>query len=510
MSKYLTVLAVFAAALVAQDRATFRAGTRLVLVDVVVHTRSGPVTGLSKDDFTLTDNGKPQQIAEFSMTDARSAATSAIELPPTAGSNRRGSVGEAVSPTIILFDRLNTTDPKDQANARRQIIALLGTIKATDRVEFLSLGQSLMSVHSFGDDPEVLVRIAKRLGGSAGGAAPDNEKAKQAALEDALRPLQPMDRQVRVAVTDAAFRQIARHLGGLKGRRNLIWITSEFPTTYPPTQDRMADMEAEIDRARSILSDANIALYAVAPPGVNASNRATTNNTPAEATRMSRGPSQNETIYMTDTLRELARSTGGEAFYNTNDMSPVLRTVLDSSAVSYTLGFYPDKKSLDNKLHDLGVKVKGNAASGAALEYRKKYFASKASPDWQRMPLPSLANDTLDATAIGLVVASALDAQKSGFDTVEVKVDANDLQFEQKNGKWSAVLDMAISADTPGQQGGINRTLNLDLSDDQLKQARVSGLVVSNSLPSSVGRIRVVVQDHNSGAAGSMRLQLAK
>ena len=52
--------------------------------------------------------------------------------------------------------------------------------------------------------------------------------------------------------------------------------------------------------------------------------------------------------------------------------------------------------------------------------------------------------------------------------------------------------------------------LNLDLTDEQLKQARTSGLVVNNSVPSSVGSIRVVVQDRSSGAAGSMRLQLAK
>lgn len=89
-------------------------------------------------------------------------------------------------------------------------------------------------------------------------------------------------------------------------------------------------------------------------------------------------------------------------------------------------------------------------------------------------------------------------------------MDANDLKFEQKNGKWSAAFDVEITADAPGQQTGINRTLNVDLTDDQLKQARASGLLVSNAVPSSVGRIRVVVQDRNSSAAGSMRLALAK
>ncbi len=48
--------------------------------------------------------------------------------------------------------------------------------------------------------------------------------------------------------------------------------------------------------------------------------------------------------------------------------------VLDSSAVTYTLGFYPEEKSLDNKQHDLVVKVKGNAASGATLEHSRSIW----------------------------------------------------------------------------------------------------------------------------------------
>jgi len=94
MSKYLPVLAVFAAALVAQDQATFRAGTRLVLVDVVVHTKAGPVAGLSKDDFTLTDNGKPQQAG---MGDASKFVPSTSEGPNSFSENESGVTAERVS-----------------------------------------------------------------------------------------------------------------------------------------------------------------------------------------------------------------------------------------------------------------------------------------------------------------------------------------------------------------------------------------------------------------------------
>jgi hypothetical protein len=63
------------------------AQARVVQVDVVVTDLSGkPVTGLSKDDFTLTDNNKPRGIDIFSVgSEQTTAVTPPSEpLPPHA------------------------------------------------------------------------------------------------------------------------------------------------------------------------------------------------------------------------------------------------------------------------------------------------------------------------------------------------------------------------------------------------------------------------------------------
>ncbi len=52
---------------VAQQPTTFRTGTKLVEVDVVVRDKTGPAAGLTKEDFSVLDNGKPQEIAVFSV-----------------------------------------------------------------------------------------------------------------------------------------------------------------------------------------------------------------------------------------------------------------------------------------------------------------------------------------------------------------------------------------------------------------------------------------------------------
>src|ERR1700733_10866651 len=71
---------------------TFRTATKLVQVDVVAKRKDASDTGLTKHDFTLPDNGKPQKISFFSVRSAqipgRPGGTTFAPLPAGAVSNR--------------------------------------------------------------------------------------------------------------------------------------------------------------------------------------------------------------------------------------------------------------------------------------------------------------------------------------------------------------------------------------------------------------------------------------
>src|SRR5437764_2578902 len=89
----------------AQDSPTFRVGTRLVQVDVIVRDANGPATGLTKDDFVLLDKGKPQQIAVFSVRTTPAQPPPATDQVAGVVSNRpQGRGTDPVSATVILFD----------------------------------------------------------------------------------------------------------------------------------------------------------------------------------------------------------------------------------------------------------------------------------------------------------------------------------------------------------------------------------------------------------------------
>src|SRR4029077_16105321 len=91
----------------AQVQPTFRVGARLVQMDVVVRTDRNTVRGLTKEDFTVLDKGKTQNIAVFSVTEKSAPAAQLTPLPPNVASNRMNNRGEASqAATVILFDRL--------------------------------------------------------------------------------------------------------------------------------------------------------------------------------------------------------------------------------------------------------------------------------------------------------------------------------------------------------------------------------------------------------------------
>lgn len=105
-----------------------RATTRLIQVDVVVQNEKGePVEDLKQEDFSILDQGKPQQVALFSARSATSRERSQLPvLPPRLFSNRLGETGQQAphSVTVILFDTVNTSI-SDIPYAREQVIRFL-------------------------------------------------------------------------------------------------------------------------------------------------------------------------------------------------------------------------------------------------------------------------------------------------------------------------------------------------------------------------------------------------
>jgi VWFA-related protein len=518
---------IFLAIVASAQEPVFRTGARLVTVDVVVHNNQGPVKSLTKEDFTLQDKGKTQTISLFSMTDSAAPAPKQEPLGPGIVSNRITSSGDSYqSATVILFDRLNIPRPLDQAAVRIKVLEFLASLKPTDRVGFYSLGTGLTMVEDFNEAAGPMAQAAKHLA-SANQPAPSDPRGQEveASLKEALTPTQQLDMRVRTSVTVQALQTIARHLAGVPGRKNLVWVLSDFPLTYGETPDRRTEYESEVSRAGNILAEANIAAYLMDPRGVTISGSSTSGSDGPGTTSATEGglmpkgrgavaaPSQSVGLSGTETVDMIAKITGGNTYHQTNDIGADVRKVMEETQVTYMLGFYVEEKALDGKSHDLNIKLaKKTEANGATLRYRKNYLAlpSKQQP---HPAMNDLVDDPFEATAIGVMAVAVPDSSKPDVDKVQVRVDLNNLQFEHRADKWIAAFDLGLAMEgiASGPPVVSNKSMSLNLTDEQLKQGLNAGLIVDNTVPSppKPTRLRVVVQDRGSGLAGSVRVPIA-
>jgi VWFA-related protein len=216
---------------------------QMIQVDVVAKDRNGkPVADLKQSDFKIWDEGKPQQIAWFSMEtkESRSQDIQLKELPPNTFTNLiEQKAGVPGNVTILLLDYENTRQ-QDLNFARNQLVKLLHQMQPDDRVALYALAGRLYILHDFTSDTESLLRSIDRYWTpDSVDAAYENSRpvfnvARHDAGEDAFinlsnQRLSDAAAINRVETTTAAFEDIANHMMRIPGRKNLVWISSSFP-----------------------------------------------------------------------------------------------------------------------------------------------------------------------------------------------------------------------------------------------------------------------------------------
>ena len=507
--------------------ATFRTDTRLVEVNVVVHDKAGkPVPGLTRADFTLLEDGKAQPIELFSVeSDATPAASPAPALAPGDFSNRLdGRTGGAV--TVVLFDRLNTP-AAEQRQARDQVVKALGQIRREDHVALYVLDStSLRMLHDFTSDPALLVRLFSQQVGREPLELDASEKdlgGLQGFVLGAAQDMSGFIMEGRVAATTAALEAVADRLAGVRGRKNLIWISSGFPLKI----DRHAGtalVENATSRAIRAADAANIAIYPVDARGlaVNLPPPVTTNEggstfqmpggrgtTPADVP--DRAPSVPIRTVDFDAFKAFAEDTGGRAFVNTNGIANAVQAALQDGRVTYVLGYYPSHKKWDSTFRAINVKVN---RPGVEVRHRKGYLAfpvgGPAAADGisREKELRQDARNPLEATGIGLTVHIAR-AQAQGEQNVSIAIhlDPGSMVLEKKGEQWTGALDFVITQHTPdGRWIDTAGSLSPALSNARHDQVVKDGVRFTQTLAlrDDVDEVHVAVRDPATDATGSL------
>jgi hypothetical protein len=164
----------------------------------------------------------------------------------------------------------------------------------------------------------------------------------------------------------SSMKQIARYLGGIPGRKNLLWFSGSFPLQFPPQPPDpdlwpmtvMFDDADAMRNAGDLLARAHVAVYPVDGRGLE--------NVPLKSRKGELRFAEHGTMDM------VAEQTGGKAVYDYNGLTEAAEAAIDEGSNYYTLTYTPLNQVLDTRFRTISVKVD---QPGVHLVYRDGYYA---------------------------------------------------------------------------------------------------------------------------------------
>ena len=560
------------------------ATSRLVLLDVIVTDRYGKfVPGLKASDFTVFEDKQAQKISAFAVQVAPVSSAKPfppLQLPPHLYTNFTFIKPNSDQPvTVVLMDMLNTSGP-DQDYARKQMIQFLKDLPASRPVALFVLTTKLKMVQGFSGDSGTLVAAAKALLGyqspflSPEGQQQQEENSATALENNAGRPatgpggsnsassmpIAPIGQAIRdaLAVEDSfqkiermdltlhALDALAQSVAGYPGRKNLIWLSAEFPVTFGPditpynqashplnenikneTNHQLRDLETEappVQQTAALLAAARMAVYPIDVRGQI--SLGTGIDISAQTSGLSALDMQNEvnTAYGRQTtaiwdaheaMSDIARETGGHAFYGTNDLKNAMARSVEQGASYYTLAYAPANHNWSGKYRKIEVKA---TPPGMELTYRRGYYAlqehelgtARAAAAMTAAMQPAVPEFT------GLLLKVQVlppDAEHENV-RIDYAVDAHDINFlDGADQRKKASIDFVATAwDKDFKQvGRVAGGMDTTLRPEAYQQVMHTGLPFHQELQLKPGTytLRLGVLDRGSRKIGSVEAPIS-
>ena len=537
---------------------TFPAAVELVTVDAVVLDGKGrPVPGLAQDDFVVTEDGKPVEIARFEAFAAAGtapppAAPSVIASNETSRSSGRAfavilddlriasaRIGDARQAATSFLDRsvhdgdevtLGTTSgdvwwSARMPDGREDLLAVLGRVRGR-YVEATSLDRmtdyEAFWINNHESSPSMAPLLPDRPASAPAAAATPEANALGGSIKERVKQRWKdlnlctgtscegmvrdraadldMTRRGRTQVTLRAVRRGLEALASIRGRKSLLLLSEGF----------LDDPSSDVRGVEAASREANTAIYFIDTRGLTALPGGGS-AADAEATLQ---PRERLTMGFENAVLEsagasaLADETGGFSVKNTNDLAAGVDRIADESRVYYLLGFYPPERKSARDWRKLRVEVK---RPGLTVRARRGYtLRAAASPKEATGGKKASKQPTLDP-----VVARTLD---SAHDAGGIPLRIMTYLFEPHASGTTHVL---IAAEFDGSRLGGRLELSILAThrdsgrefraDDMLALSVAGGdapawraVARDFDLPSGVAQARVVVRDPASGAVGSV------
>lgn len=466
--------------------------SQLVVETVIAKDKQGHfIKGLSASDFSITEDGVPQQIR---FCEHEILPTDAEALPPVRDEDENITIYKRLTRTsiapedigrdtgksryqghrlIVLYFDMTTMPPEDQ---QRAITAAETFIrKQMTQVDLISImryqGGSVDVLQDFSADRNRLLSILQTMLIGEGQGLDDS--IDNASSADTGAAFGQDDSEFNVFNNDrqlSALQTAAQMLAGMNEKKSLIYFASGLRLHGI---DNQAQLHATVDAAiragvtlwpvdaRGLVASAPLGDATQGSPGGQAMY------TGASAQAVSDNFQQSQ-----DTLYSLAADTGGKALLDNNDLTRGITQAQRAVTDYYVLGYYTTNTAQNG--HFRKIKLTLNSDASASLDYRQGYYASK---DFSHFNEADKERQLEDALMLGdpitdLTVSMEINYfqlnRAEYYVPIVAKIPGRELALAKKLGSEHTVIDFVceIKDDFGGTTvSNIRDSVNIKLSD---------------------------------------------
>jgi len=506
-----------------QSQFTLKVNSDLVLTNVVVRDKKTGeiVRGLTANDFTILENGKPQHISTF---DFESVDQAAQLNEATINGQIRGQSGQSIfnaktgvaSPQdlrdhrlIVLFFDLTSMQPEDierSQDAARNYIN--HQMQPADIVAVVSLDTDLSLDQDFTQNKQLLLNaINSYSGASAQGFAPGATSTTNQ-VEDATS-FTADESEYNDLNTDRelfAIASISKSLAYINEKKSMLYFSGGIQRDGIENQASLRSAINSAVRANlSIYSVDTRGLQAIMPLG-DASTGSLRGANGYNGTSLQNNLDSN--FNTQEVMATLSSDTGGKAFFDSNDFSPAFLRIQHDTSAYYVLGFRSTDPRRDGSYRRLSIKIN---RPGLKLEYRPGYYAPADFKHSNREDREQQLEDQLASDLPATDVAVYLQAWYFRTDPthyyipVSIVVPGSQIPFVKGGDKDKATLDVIGEVkDSAGHViGQARQTVKLNINQsEQVRQKNVQYTTGFN-LPIGKYHLKFVVRENETGRMGS-------
>lgn len=526
---------------------TFRSSVTLVPLDVrVLDDRGHPITDLEAADFTVLEDGAPQEIRQFSRLQLSATPVSAAQGPTfrTAAENATEPPNHRVFLIVLGRGRLQGPSkgldallefveerllPQDQVAVlaynratdfttdRRPILEVLSRFKGeNDRIES-KLEHWYSGPPGNSDDrlPDHVQPLIDEL--FAGPQATRSRQIPPGRIADARRLGDGFERGAEGAaragieafdsyVSSAlATRQDLgsiytgiEYLRFIEGEKHLIYVSTDG--LFLPSVDDDLSLAAVASDARVAIDTIQTGGLYADPPGLRSLSERSWRHT-----------------WAISAIRNVSEYTGGRAFaYRYADAA--LEQIDLMTRTGYVLGYVPENQIQDGAYRRIEVKV---SRKGARVLHRRGYYARAQLIPYDRRQFMTFSR-ILSATAfpekiddIQLTLEARSTQAERGSDVeVRGRIEPTGIVFDRKGTIRTGRLEVAMFAIDRRNRLVGERWFSLDLSLDDVEHRSFlqDGIPLDArvAVRSDATRVKVVIYDFAADRVGSVTIPVRR